>query len=152
MPAPRPRAAGQAARLTAIPRRSRAHREFSFMRQHSRLARTLASAAAISALAVGLAGCQTAGMRDVTGSLGARAEMRPDADPRSAIDAYGERYRANPKDPDAALRYGQALRGTGQRSQAVAVFEQATIVNPGARRCVAPVNAPKRSRCSSRRP
>ena len=55
----------------------------------------------------------------------------PDADPRRAVDAYGERYRANPKDADAALRYGQALRATGQRAQAVAVFEQATIAHPG---------------------
>ena len=47
------------------------------------------------------------------------------------MDVYGERYRANPKDADAALRYGQALRATGQRSQAVAVLEQATIAHPG---------------------
>ncbi|HEY8334284.1 MAG TPA: tetratricopeptide repeat protein [Tardiphaga sp.] len=101
------------------------------MRQHSSLARHLASAAAIAVVAVGLAGCQTAGMSDVTGSLGARAEARPDADPHVAVDAYGERYRSNPKDVEAALRYGQALRSAGQRSQAVAVFEQATIANPG---------------------
>ena len=36
-----------------------------------------------------------------------------------------------PKDADAALAYGQALRATGQRAQAVAVLEQATIANPG---------------------
>ena len=55
----------------------------------------------------------------------------PDADPRRAVEAYGERYRANPKDADAALAYGQALRATGQRAQAVAVLEQATIAHPG---------------------
>src|SRR5205807_8864833 len=55
----------------------------------------------------------------------------PDADPRRAAEGYGERYRANPKDADAALAYGQALRASGQRSQAVAVFEQATIGHPG---------------------
>ena len=37
----------------------------------------------------------------------------------------------NPRDADAALRYGQALRATGQRTQAVAVLEQATIAHPG---------------------
>ena len=46
-------------------------------------------------------------------------------------EVYGERYRANPKDADAALAYGQALRATGQRAQAAAVLEQATIANPG---------------------
>jgi Flp pilus assembly protein TadD len=49
------------------------------------------------------------------------------------MDVYGERYRANPKDVDAALAYGQALRATGQRAQAAAVFEQATIAHPGNR-------------------
>lgn len=100
------------------------------MRQQSSLARLLASAALTAMLAAGLAGCQTAGMPDVTGSLGARAEIPPDSDPKN-LDAYGERYRANPKDAEAALRYGQALRSGGQRAQAVAVFEQATIANPG---------------------
>src|SRR6202041_2281013 len=52
-------------------------------------------------------------------------------DPRRAVDVYGERYRANPKDAAAALAYGQALRATGQRSQAAAVLEQATIAHPG---------------------
>ena len=36
-----------------------------------------------------------------------------------------------PKDVDAALQYGKALRATGQKSQAVAVLEQATIAHPG---------------------
>ena len=47
------------------------------------------------------------------------------------MEVYGERYRANPKDADAALAYGQALRATGQRAQAAAVLEQATIAHPG---------------------
>jgi Flp pilus assembly protein TadD len=99
------------------------------MRQHRSLARLLASAAMTAILAAGLGGCQT--MSDITGSLTSTAEASPGADPRSAVDAYGERYRANPKDADAALAYGQALRTTGQRSQAVAVLEQATIAHPG---------------------
>ena len=36
-----------------------------------------------------------------------------------------------PRMPTPRLRYGQALRATGQRAQAVAVFEQATIAHPG---------------------
>jgi Flp pilus assembly protein TadD len=100
------------------------------MRRQSSLARYLASAALTSVLAA-LGGCQT--MSDVTGSLTTSktaAAATPD-DPRRAVEVYGERYRANPKDVDAALAYGQALRATGQRAQAAAVLEQATIAHPG---------------------
>ena len=104
------------------------------MRQPSSLARLLASAAVTAILAASLGGCKT--MSDITGSIGSKAEASPnpssaEADPRRAVEVYGERYRANPKDADAALRYGQALRATGQRAQAVAVFEQATIAHSG---------------------
>jgi Flp pilus assembly protein TadD len=102
------------------------------MRPQLDLARYLASAALSVLLAAGLGGCQT--FSEVTGSLGSRtaAAALPE-DPRAAVELYGERYRANPKDVDAALAYGQALRLTGQRAQAVAVLEQATIANPGNR-------------------
>jgi len=80
-------------------------------------------------LAAGLGGCQT--MSDITGSVTPKAEARPGADSQSAVEGYGERYRANPKDAEAALAYGQALRASGQRAQAVAVLEQATIAHPG---------------------
>jgi Flp pilus assembly protein TadD len=99
------------------------------MRQQSSLARLLASAAVTAILAAGLGGCQT--MSDITGSVTPKAERAPDADPRRQVEIYGERYRANPHDTEAALAYGQALRTTGQRAQAVAVFEQATIAHPG---------------------
>src|ERR1700735_3324495 len=99
------------------------------MRQQSSLARLLASAALTAILAVGLGGCQTTS--DITGSLSSKAEASPDSDPRRAVEVYGERYRADPKNADAAIAYGQALRATGQRSQAVAVLEQATIAHPG---------------------
>jgi Flp pilus assembly protein TadD len=78
-----------------------------------------------------LGGCQTTGMSDITGSLRSRTAARAEADPRQAVDIYGERYRANPKSVDAALKYGQALRATGQRAQAVAVLEQASLAHPG---------------------
>lgn len=93
------------------------------------LARFLSSAAVTAVLAAGLGGCQT--MSDVTGSLtSSKAQATPD-DPRRAVEVYGERYRANPKDAEAALAYGQALRASGQRPQAAAVLEQATIAHPG---------------------
>jgi Flp pilus assembly protein TadD len=99
------------------------------MRQQSSLARLLASAAVAAILAVGLGGCQT--MSDITGSLASKTEPNPETDARRAVEVYGERYRANPKDPNTALAYGQALRATGQRAQAAAVLEQASIANPG---------------------
>jgi Flp pilus assembly protein TadD len=101
------------------------------MRQQCSIARLLASAAVTAILAAGLGGCQT--MSDITGSLTSTAEASPgpDADPHRAAEVYGERYRANPKDAEAALAYGQALRATGQRAQAAAVLEQATIAHPG---------------------
>jgi Flp pilus assembly protein TadD len=81
-------------------------------------------------LALGLCGCQITSS-DVTGSLGDKAETSRPADPRRDVEVYQERYRANLKDADAALQYGKALRATGQKSQAVAVLEQATIAHPG---------------------
>jgi Flp pilus assembly protein TadD len=99
------------------------------MRLQPSVARLLASAAVTALVAVGLGGCQT--MSDVTGSLATKTEPSPQADPQRAAEVYGDRYRANPKDANAALAYGQALRANGQRAQAVAVLEQATIATGG---------------------
>jgi len=98
------------------------------MRQQSSLARFLASAALTAILAAGLGGCQTAS--DITGSLSPKAESAPESDPHRAAEFQGDRYRADPRNAEAALAYGQALRASGQRSQAVAVLEQATIAHP----------------------
>jgi len=99
------------------------------MRHRFSVARLLASSSLLAVLAAGLGGCQT--MADITGSVTPRAEATAPADPARAAEAYGERYRANPKDADTALAYGQALRANGQRAQAAAVLEQATIAHPG---------------------
>ena len=95
------------------------------------LARFLSSAAVTAVLAAGLGGCQT--MSDITGSLTSSSPKTQAVtdDPQRAAEVYGERYRANPKDAEAALAYGQALRATGQRAQAAAVLEQATIAHAG---------------------
>jgi Flp pilus assembly protein TadD len=91
----------------------------------------------VAVLAAGLGGCTSMSkLSDITGSTGPRAEAAP-ADPARAIDVYGERYRANPKDADVALAYGQALRANGQRAQAAAVLEQATIAHPGNKQLLA---------------
>jgi Flp pilus assembly protein TadD len=88
-------------------------------------------------LAAMLSGCQTSAISDITGSLGDKVETSRAADPRRDVESYHERYRANPKDVDAALKYAKALRASGQRAQAVAVLEQATIANPSNRALLA---------------
>jgi Flp pilus assembly protein TadD len=79
-------------------------------------------------LLLGLCGCQTDGISDVTGSLGDNTEKAPSA---KSLDFYRDRYRSRPDDTGAALNYGKALRAAGQRAQAVAVLEQASIAHPG---------------------
>ncbi len=93
--------------------------------------RTGVSVASAAILLLGLCSCQTAGDLDVTGALGDKAEASHSPDPRRDLDTYRERFRANPKDVDAALQYAKALRATGQKSQAVAVLEKATMDQPG---------------------
>ena len=96
-----------------------------------RFARRFASIASSAALALGLCSCQTAGTSDITGSLGEKTEASRAADPRGELDSDRDRFRTNPNDANAALQYGKALRATGQRSQALAMLEQASIAHPG---------------------
>ena len=86
-------------------------------------------------LALGLTGCQTSGPSDITGSIGSVGEKAETSrsDARRDLATYRERHRLNPKDTEAAVQYGKALRAVGQKSQAVAVLEQASIANPGNR-------------------
>ena len=98
------------------------------MRPHA--VRRYASAALAAALALSVAGCNTTGGGDITGSLRASDPPRSEADWRQAVDGWAERYNENPSDPDIAIAYARALRATGQRAQAVAVLEQASIRNP----------------------
>src|ERR1700716_3835384 len=100
-------------------------------RQRYCFARLLASTASSAILVLGLCSCQTAGMSDITGSLGEKTEASSAADPHRDVEAYRDRFRTNPNDAGAALQYGKALRAAGQQSQAVAVLEQATIAHPG---------------------
>jgi Flp pilus assembly protein TadD len=93
-------------------------------------ARLLTSTVSPAILLLVLSGCQTAVPSDITGSLGEKTEASRAADPRREVELYRDRFRASPEDADVALQYGKALRATGQRSQAVAVLEQATIAHP----------------------
>jgi len=65
---------------------------------------------------------------DTTGSV--PTPPRTEAQSRQDMTTWGERYRANPGDPQAAIQYAQALRAVGQRAQAAAVLEQSAIRNP----------------------
>lgn len=78
-------------------------------------------------LFLGLCGCQTDGLSDITGSLGDKAEKTT---PAHGLDYYRDRHQANPNDAQAALNYAKALRSAGQRAQAAAMLEQATIAHP----------------------
>src|SRR6202023_1855049 len=99
--------------------------------QHHGHARFLASTASLAILVLGLCSCRTDGMSDITGSLGEKTEKGRAGEPVRGVEFYRDRSRASPEDADAALQYGKALRAAGQRSQAVAVLEQATIAHPG---------------------
>jgi len=94
-------------------------------------ARFLAAAALSNLVIFGLCGCQTDSLSDITGSLGDKTEKSHAAEPARELDRYRERFRTKPDDPETALNYGKALRAAGQRAQAVAVLEQATIAHPG---------------------
>ena len=116
-----------------------------------RVARWLAGTATAIILAVALCSCQTAG-DDVTGSLGEKSDVKRSADPRRDVELAQARFKANPKDAEAALQYGKALRAAGQRAQAVAVLEQATSPIPATRRCSPATAARWRTMAISSRP
>lgn len=82
-------------------------------------------------VAAGIAGCATA-PTDTTGSVGGATStaQRSEADWRRDLDSLAAQYRANPRDADASMKYAKALRATGQRTQAVAVLEQAALASP----------------------
>lgn len=89
--------------------------------------RLLASTAILMAAAL-TAGCKTTGIPETTGSIA--AAPRGESESRQEAEVYGERFKANPRDVEAAIRFAHALRGTGQFAQAAAVLERASIQSP----------------------
>lgn len=86
--------------------------------------------ALIVALAATLGACANS-RPEVTGSIGSQPRTELSANEwREQADALAERYRSKPNDPEAAIAYARALRASGQRAQAVAVLQQASIRNP----------------------
>jgi Flp pilus assembly protein TadD len=92
-------------------------------------ARPILAIVAALVLAGAVAGCASTRPGDTTGSLAGTAPPASEDEWRRAVNVWGERYKANTGDPDAAIHYAQALRATGQRAQAVAVLEQASLRN-----------------------
>src|SRR5690348_5189465 len=95
-------------------------------------ARLLASIAVTALLALPVAGCKTT-QDETTGSIRAAAltaTPHTDAEWRESAAAWGERYRSNTADAEAAMHYARALRAIGERAQAVAVLQQASLQNP----------------------
>src|SRR5712692_6271069 len=80
-------------------------------------------------LAVGVVGCKTTGSGEMTGSIAAPHPAFTEGEWRREVQAAGELYRANPREGEVAIRYARALRAIGQRAQAAAVLEQASIHN-----------------------
>jgi Flp pilus assembly protein TadD len=99
-----------------------------------RLARLLACTAVGGLLALAAAGCTTLASPETTGALGATPAVASAADTRHDVEDLGARYRANPHDVETAIKYAQALRENGQRSQAAAVLEQAAMRDPDNKR------------------
>jgi Flp pilus assembly protein TadD len=115
--------------------------------RRARASRLLASASLIGLIAFASAGCGTTSW-DITGAtsgggllaggLFARGNSDPAAgsedDARRNASAAAEQYRSNPRDPEGAIRHAAALRQSGQRAQAVAVLQRASIHDPGNRK------------------
>ena len=99
-------------------------------------ARPLIAITAAALLAGALSGCAATRLPQSTGALAAAtppegepAPAASEVEARRDVETWGERYRANSADPQVAVHYAQALRVTGQRAQAVAVLEQASLHN-----------------------
>lgn len=105
------------------------------------VSRLMSSVALTVLLALAAGGCSSVTTRDTTGSTGglfggksAAAQPTTEEEWRKHAEALGERYRADPRDAAVALQYADALRHSGQRTQAAAVLQQATMAHPNDRR------------------
>lgn len=85
--------------------------------------------AIVVALAAVLGACANT-RPEVTGSIGDPGKEPSQGEWRQQADALASRYQRNPNDPEAAVAYARALRAGGQRAQATAVLQQASIRNP----------------------
>jgi Flp pilus assembly protein TadD len=84
----------------------------------------------ILGIALAGAGCETIQAPETVGSINATASPEGEHEGRREVDVAGALYKANPDDPELAIRYARALRGIGERTQSSAVLEQASIRHP----------------------
>jgi Flp pilus assembly protein TadD len=117
-----------------------------FTARHCRTRPSLAAAALGLALFAG--GCQNISTLTTAAAVAPQPQPQPLSEPqpqsqlqpppvvkseaewRTEAEALAGRYRAKPDDPATALAYAQALRGSGQRTQAVSVLQQASFKHP----------------------
>lgn len=101
----------------------------------ARIAARFGRIGASLALAASLGGCMAD--KSITGSIMPTAASREVSTPesrearwREMSASYRAAYEKNPNDAAAAYAYGTSLRIVGQRAQAVAVLETASLKNP----------------------
>lgn len=87
-------------------------------------------AGAVAAVMFGMLGGCASIRPTETAAFASAAAPASEEEWRRAAQPLGERYRANPNDPQAAMQYAHALRASGERAQAVAVLEQASLRDP----------------------
>lgn len=84
-----------------------------------------------------LGACAQMGGEDSGGLLAAlSSESQPPAadsaatlDPQSAVEHYGRDYSKDPRSLDKAIAYAKSLKAIGQKSQALAVLQQASLIS-----------------------
>ncbi|MEI9916431.1 MAG: tetratricopeptide repeat protein [Methylovirgula sp.] len=78
-----------------------------------------------------LAGCQTPGVGDITGSIG-QDSVPPTSGPelQRYTEDLGQRYDQQPYDKATAMAYARALRASGRYDQAVAVAQRLAAKYP----------------------
>jgi Flp pilus assembly protein TadD len=94
--------------------------------------RVVALAGAMT-LAILLAGCQSNGLGDITGSIGGNREVTiPKSEPelRRFAEEWGQRYDRDPNNKNIAMTYARALRGLDEEAQAVAVLQRLAAKYP----------------------
>jgi Flp pilus assembly protein TadD len=84
------------------------------------------------ALALCAGGCQNIASLVPSAAVAPQSKPTPktEAEWRTEAEKLASRYREKPDDAATALDYAQALRGSGQRTQAVSVLQQASYYHP----------------------
>ncbi len=82
------------------------------------------------ATTLGLGGCQTSNLTDITASIGDPAPPKTDADWQRYVDTWGKRYVSRPGDKVVAMNYARGLRVLARHQQAVAVLQQIAVKYP----------------------